>query len=97
MNISDSVVEIGGKNYVEALVTIYDGENQLTTKAYARESLDKKGMDDAQQTGATSSYSRKYALSGCFGLDDTKDADATNTHGKEATPVNSFKPSSSLL
>lgn len=101
MNISDSVVEIGGKNYVEALVTIYDGENQLTTKAYARESLDKKGMDDAQQTGATSSYSRKYALSGCFGLDDTKDADATNTHGiynnSGSVNTNSFKPSNTFL
>jgi len=48
--------------------------------------IDKKGMDDAQQTGATSSYARKYALNGLFGIDDTKDADATNTHGNESKP-----------
>jgi hypothetical protein len=40
-------------------------------------------MDIAQSFGSSSSYARKYALSGLFLLDDTKDADATNTHGKE--------------
>lgn len=44
--------------------------------AYARESLDKKGMDAAQITGAASSYARKYALNGLFLIDDTKDADS---------------------
>ena len=39
-------------------------------------------MDKAQASGASSSYARKYALGGLFLLDDTKDADATNTHGK---------------
>lgn len=98
MNISDSIIEVGGKNYVEALATIYDGENSMTASAVARESVDKKGMDDAQQTGATSSYARKYALNGLFGIDDTRDADATNDHGK-ATSFNSpaIKPSTSLL
>jgi chemotaxis methyl-accepting protein methylase len=32
-------------------------------------------MDDAQITGATSSYARKYALNGLLAIDDTKDAD----------------------
>jgi hypothetical protein len=40
-------------------------------------------MDGSQVTGASSSYARKYALNGLFALDDTKDSDATNTHGKE--------------
>jgi hypothetical protein len=35
-------------------------------------------MDSAQITGAASSYARKYALSGLFCIDDTKDADSTN-------------------
>lgn len=34
-------------------------------------------------TGSVSSYARKYALNGLFCIDDTKDSDATNTHGKE--------------
>lgn len=97
LNISDSIIEVGGKNYVEALATIYDGENSMTASAVARESVDKKGMDDAQQTGATSSYARKYALNGLFGIDDTKDADATNDHSRQATPQTSFKPSPNFL
>ena len=45
-------------------------------------------MDASQVTGATSSYARKYALNGLFAIDDNKDADATNTHGKETIKVN---------
>lgn len=51
--------------------------------AYAREEETKKGMDGSQITGASSSYARKYALNGLFAIDDTKDSDTTNTHGKE--------------
>jgi len=43
--------------------------------AYAREDRTKKGMDAPQQTGACSSYARKYALNGLFAIDDTKDPD----------------------
>lgn len=95
LNISDEIIEVGGKNYVKAVATIFDGENQISSSAVARESIDKKGMDDAQQTGATSSYSRKYALNGLFGIDDTKDADATNTHGKDQ-PTKVFQPSTNF-
>jgi len=86
MNISDEIIEVGGKNYVKATATIFDGEDSILSSAVARESVDKKGMDDAQQTGATSSYARKYSLNGLFGIDDQKDADATNTHGKDSPP-----------
>ena len=98
MLISDEIVEVGGKNYVKAVATIYDGENSISASAVARESVDKKGMDDAQQTGATSSYARKYALNGLFGIDDTKDADATNDHGKLTDIAkSSFKPSNQFI
>jgi len=43
-------------------------------------------MDIAQSFGASASYSRKYALNALFLIDDTKDPDATNTHGKEEKP-----------
>ena len=39
-------------------------------------------MDGSQVTGASSSYARKYALNGMFCIDDTRDSDATNDHGK---------------
>ena len=55
----------------------------IAVSAYAREDIEKKGMDLAQVTGSVSSYSRKYALNGLFCIDDTKDSDSTNQHGKE--------------
>ena len=45
----------------------------------------KKGMALEQTFGSASSYARKYALNGLFLIDDTKDADATNTHGSDST------------
>lgn len=78
LTIQDSIDLIGDRFYVKATATITDGKEQLSTSAYARESLDKKGMDASQVTGATSSYARKYALNGLLCIDDTKDADTMN-------------------
>jgi hypothetical protein len=85
--IQDDMVEVGGRVYVKASANLIDNETDLvlSASAFAREAEVKKGMDDAQITGSASSYARKYALNGLFCIDDTKDADATNTHGK-ATP-----------
>ena len=79
LTITDSVEMIGNRFYVKATATVTDGEKSISTTAFARESDDKKGMDAAQIAGASSSYSRKYALNGLFCIDDTKDADALNT------------------
>lgn len=78
LTIEDSIEMIGDRYYVKATATISDGTNSISTSAYARESLDKKGMDASQVTGATSSYARKYALNGLLCIDDTKDADTMN-------------------
>lgn len=83
MNISDDIREVGGRIYVEATVKVTDGKDTTFSTAFAREEESKKGMDSAQLTGSTSSYARKYALNGMFLIDDTKDPDATNNHGKE--------------
>lgn len=90
--LSDELVTIGDRYYVKATATLYCfNENKekfsaefekISSEAYAREELDKKGMDGSQVTGASSSYARKYALNGLFGIDDTKDSDSTNTGGK---------------
>ena len=78
--ISDEVENIGDRYYVKAVAVLSltsDGEKEfINVSAYARESENKKGMDDAQITGACSSYARKYALNGLFAIDDTKDADS---------------------
>lgn len=77
--ISDRVVQIGDRYYVEAYVLLTNGTITYSATAYAREEEQKKGMDGSQITGAASSYARKYALSGLFALDDNADADRTNT------------------
>jgi hypothetical protein len=84
MSINDDMMEVGGRVYVMATVTVFDYDGNLhSVSASAREEETKKGMDASQVTGATSSYARKYALNGMFLIDDTKDSDATNTHGNE--------------
>lgn len=71
----DIEVKENGRTYVKAKACLFDGQNEIYTYAYAREPESKKGMDDSQITGATSSYARKYALNGLFLIDDQKDAD----------------------
>jgi len=80
MTIIDNVKEVCGMPFVEATVTITDGASDITATAQAGIDVNRKGMDIAQSFGASSSYARKYALNGLFLIDDTRDADATNTH-----------------
>ena len=75
LTLTDEIVQVGDRYYVKATATLHEGANDVIVSAYAREALDKKGMDEAQITGAASSYARKYALNGLFLIDDTKDAD----------------------
>lgn len=84
LTLSDEIVEVSGRIYVKATARLTDGEAELKTTAFAREEETKKGMDGSQVTGASSSYARKYALNGLFCIDDTKDSDSTNTHGRSA-------------
>ncbi len=84
ISLSDTIVMVGDRFYVQTTATLTNGKETYTATAFAREEESKKGMDGSQVTGASSSYARKYALNGLFALDDTKDSDATNTHGKEA-------------
>ena len=82
----DEIIETVGRKYVKATITLVNIEKPdeiIKTSALAREEETKKGMDGSQITGASSSYARKYALNGMFMIDDTKDSDSTNTHGKD--------------
>jgi len=76
-----------GRFYVKATAILQSVDanefERIEVCAYAREELEKRGMDGSQITGASSSYARKYALNGLFAIDDTKDSDVTNKHGKE--------------
>ena len=87
LTLSDTLEYIGDRYYIKAIAKITDTEtpyeefeelkaiNCITNVAYAREELEKKGMDGSQITGTASSYARKYALNGLLAIDDTKDAD----------------------
>ena len=80
--INDEIVQIGERYYVKATAKITDGREFVSATAYAREPDTKKGMDESQITGATSSYARKYALNALLCIDDTKDADTMDSNKK---------------
>lgn len=82
--ISDDIAQIGERFYIHAVATIRDTESTegVSVSAYAREADVKKGMDEAQVTGACSSYARKYALNGLFLIDDNKDPDTDENHNE---------------
>lgn len=84
LTISDEIREVAGITFVESIVIISDGENQVHVKAQAGIDVNRKGMDIAQSFGSSSSYARKYALNGLFLIDDTKDADTTNDHSTKS-------------
>lgn len=86
LTLTDQIeVKENGRTYVKAQATLYDGEGQIFTTAYAREPESKKGMDESQVTGASSSYARKYALNGLFLIDDQKDADNMDNGAQTAS------------
>ena len=80
--IDDEIIQIGERYYVKATAKITDGREIVSATAYAREPDTKKGMDESQITGATSSYARKYALNALLCIDDTKDADTMDNSKK---------------
>ena len=86
LTISDKIVSIGDKLFVQATATyIHDGFTHSVT-ASAMHPLAKKGMDDSQITGSASSYARKYALNGLFCIDDNADVDS-KINSKKETPL----------
>ena len=97
LTLSDEMIEVGGRVYVKATATlrnIYNSEEKEVVTAFARESLNKKGMDDSQITGSASSYARKYALNGLYLIDNEKDAD-TNEFSQAV--ADGFKEARGLL
>ncbi len=78
LTITDDILTVGERYYVRAIAEFTCGEEHHTVIGFARESSERKGMDDAQLTGATSSYARKYALNGLFLIDDSQDSDTTS-------------------
>ena len=76
---------------VKSTAILSDGENSIKATAVVGVDLQQKGMQTAQQFGAASSYGKKYALGNLFLIDDTADADSTNSGGKASQIVNKAK------
>jgi hypothetical protein len=88
LKMHDTLNVVGDYPYVEATAKLIDCEEmnmQIESSAQAIIDFNAKGMQHPQRTGAASSYAKKYAIGNLFLLDDTKDSDATNTHGKSAS------------
>lgn len=84
IRLDDDIVMVGERTYVKSTAMIKGKEGSISSSAFARESLSKKGMDDAQITGSASSYARKYALNGLFAIDDSKDIDESGLEDDKA-------------
>ena len=90
LTVSDELVDRNNGTYIKATVELSDGNDSISTDAFARESVGKKGMDDPQMTGTASTYARKYACNGLFAIDDTEDSDSMDN--REQTLLNGKKP-----
>ena len=79
LKVEDFIEVYEGWHYIKSVATLVDfctiDNHTWSAQGFARETESRKGMDSSQVTGATSSYSRKYALNALFLLDDNKDPD----------------------
>ena len=82
VTVSEELIATDPVPMIKTTATISDGENAIHATAVVGVDLNQKGMQTSQQFGAASTYAKKYALGNLFLIDDTEDADATNTHGK---------------
>lgn len=83
VTINEEFIPNDGLGIIKATAIIEDIEGGNFKEASSFAGIEKAGgMALPQAFGSASSYAKKYALNNLFLLDDTQDADATNTHGK---------------
>ena len=86
LTIDEDVRMVGDRIYFVETARYKDQEQEVSVQGWARESQNKKGMDDSQISGATSSYAVKYALAKLFLIDDTRDTDSNEYQRKQQQP-----------
>jgi len=91
VRLEEDIVDNNPVPIIRSTAILSDGENHIDATAIVGVDLTQKGMQTAQQFGAASSYGKKYALGNLFLIDDTADADSTNSHGKASQIVNKAK------
>ena len=93
LTFSDEMMGVGNRTYLKATASLSDGEKIIEVSAFAQHAEQKTGMDEAQLTGACSSYARKYAVGGLFLIDETKDLDEMDN--SKQTKKSKWQPSTS--
>lgn len=86
VTMTDDVEIIGSRYYMKSTVSVAEAKTgeSVSVTAWAREPETRKGMDDAQVTGSSTSYARKYALCGLFAIDDgTQELDSADNRTEE--------------
>lgn len=102
LTFSDSIIEVGGRVFLEAKAVLDNGTSRSeTATGYAEIPTEKRGVDLMQITGMASSYARKYAVCGLFSVSGIDDSDSTDTReeGKkkvQSKPVSANRSISSL-
>ena len=91
VRIAEDIISENPVPIIQSTAILSDGENSIKATAIVGVDLNQKGMQTAQQFGAASSYGKKYALGNLFLIDDTADADSTNSGGVAAKVVNKIK------
>lgn len=87
--VKEVLSEIANMPTITSYATVHDidGVQEIKSTAVVGVDLQQKGMQIPQAFGSASSYGKKYALGNLLLIDDTQDADATNTHGKETATI----------
>ena len=90
LTLTDSVELMGDRFYIKTTAAVLDvlSDARIETTAFAREPENRRGSDQSQVTGSSSSYARKYALNALFTIDDTKDADVPPKQESKKPPTN---------
>jgi hypothetical protein len=88
--INDEIISIGDSVFVKATAILFNQKGEkLEASACAKHPDKLMAMSASQITGSTSSYARKFALSGLLCLDDSQDADVIERDKKASGLINS--------
>ena len=93
VTLQERIVELQPVPMLETTAIFTDGEDLISATSIVGVDLNQKGMQTSQQFGAASTYGKKYALGNLLLIDDTEDADATNSHGKGSATLDKLKAS----
>ena len=80
--------DIQNRLFVCVTATLKVGNEEAKSQGLAEHGSNKKGMDEAQLTGSTTTYARKYALQNLLGIDESED----DIDAKDNTKKNIEKP-----